>query len=393
MGSKIVIALDAFKGGMTAPEVCAAVARGLRAVDPDLQLCQKPMADGGEGTAAALLSARKGGEWIPVRVKGSLPGQDVEAGYAWFPDTRCAVVEMAVANGLPLLRETERDPLQASTFGSGELIRAATRKGAERILFAIGGSATIDGGTGAAMALGGRFLNAAGTPVPLGGGHLGEIAQVVAPANTTLPPISVLCDVTNPLCGEEGAAVVFGPQKGATETTIPIFDEGLRNLARVVRRCLGVDIERIPGAGAAGGLGGGAVAFMNATLSPGIDTLMKVSGLHDALSDADWAVTGEGSFDNQSLDGKVVSGVARLARAAGVPVVVMAGRVLADSERFRRHGIVEALPTHAPEMPMAEVLRREAELLEQTAADWWRRRLDFGLAGIGNGKTQGTEPL
>lgn len=370
---KIVVALDAFKGGLSASDTCQAVARGLLSADPELDICLKPMADGGERTAAALLEARKGGVWEPCRVSGPLPGMRVAGGFAWFPDTRCAVVEMAVANGLPLLKSSERDPLRTSTFGTGELIRAARDKGAERILLAIGGSATIDGGTGAAMALGWRFLDAQGEGLDPGGQCLGRIAEIVSPEKQDLPPVIVLCDVTNPLCGTQGAATVFGPQKGATPETIPVFEEGLRNLARIVRKRLGIDIERIPGAGAAGGLGAGAVAFFNATLSPGIDTLTKVSGLAESLRDADWVVTGEGSFDEQSLHGKVVSGVARVARDHSVPAVVIAGRVLASPESYRRHGIVAALPTHASDMPMEEVLRREAELLERTAADWWRR--------------------
>jgi len=369
---KVVIAMDKFKGGLSAGDACRSVAAGLLATDPTVVCVQKPLADGGEGTAAALLAARPGGEWIPHTVAGPLPHRPVAAGYAWFPDDRTAVVEMAAANGLALLETCERNPLATSTRGTGELLQAAARRGARRILLAIGGSATVDGGIGAAAALGWRFLDASGNEVTPDGSHLRDIARIVPPAVSILPPVTVLCDVTNPLCGPQGAAAVFGPQKGATPDMVSILETGLRNLTARIRADLGRDLSAMPGGGAAGGLGAGAAAFFDAELAPGIDTIMTAARLHEALAGAAWCITGEGSFDRQSLAGKVVSGVAAAARQAGVPVIVIAGRVALEPAEFRRHGIHAALATHAPEMPMPEVLRREAEMLYATAAHWMR---------------------
>ncbi len=369
---KIVIAMDKFKGGLTAGEACRHVVAGLREVDPSVVCVEKPLADGGEGTVAALMAARPGGEWIPVTVDGPLRDRSVNAGYAWFADDLTAVVEMAAASGLTLLDTRERNPLATSTYGTGQLLLDAIRRGARRILLTIGGSATVDGGVGAAAALGWRFLDGNGHEITPDGGHLLEIARIVAPASRILPPITVLCDVTHPLCGPLGAAAVFGPQKGATPAMVSILEAGLTHLAECVRIDLGRDMKDLPGGGAAGGLGAGAVVFFDADLAPGIATVMATARLHDALAGAAWCITGEGSFDNPSLDGKVVSGVAAVARQAGVPVVVMAGRVDVDPAVFRPHGIHAALATHPPEMPIREVMQREAELLRATAACWMR---------------------
>jgi len=367
---RTVIALDSFKGSLAAEAACRAVEEGLRAARPDIEVIRMPMADGGEGTAAALLAARQGGEWVSARVQGPLPDRAVDAGFAWFPAEGTALVEMAAASGLPLLAERERDPLQTNTHGTGELIRAAVERGARRILLTIGGSATVDGGTGAAAALGWRFLDADGKELTPGGGALDKIARIVPPARNDLPPMTVLCDVTNPLCGPRGAAAVFGPQKGATPEMVAQLDAGLRNLAARIGADLGRDVLELSGGGAAGGLGAGAVAFFNAELAPGIDTVIEAAGLREALHGADWCITGEGSFDQQSLDGKVVSGVASAARAAGVPVVVFAGRVDIDRAMYAGHGIREALALQAPGMLREESMRRTAELLRATARAW-----------------------
>ena len=369
---KIVIAMDKFKGGLSAGEACRIVAEGLREVDPAVECVEKPLADGGEGTATALMAARPGSEWIPLTVAGPLPDRAVDAGYAWFPDDQTAVVEMAAASGLTLLAEHERNPLATSTYGTGQLLLDATRRGARRILLAIGGSATVDGGMGAAAALGWRFLDGNGQEVTPDGGHLMEIARLVPPASRILPPVTVLCDVTNPLCGPQGAAAVFGPQKGATPAMVTILEAGLNHLAERIRSDLGRGLTDMPGGGAAGGLGAGAAVFFDADLAPGIATVMDVARLRDALADAAWCLTGEGSFDSQSLDGKVVSGVAAAARQAGVPVVVIAGRVDIDPAIFRQCGIHAALATHPTNMPIQEVMRREAELLRAAAARWMR---------------------
>lgn len=383
---RIVIALDAFKGGLSAEAACRAVAEGLRKTLPGATCILKPMADGGEGTAAALLASRPGGEWISRRVAGPLPEHRVDAGFAWFPGEATAVVEMAAAGGLPLVPEARRNPLIATTRGVGELVRAAAIQGARTLYLTLGGSATVDGGTGAATALGWKFLDRRGNLLPGDGGHLRDIARILPPekdaawsSGKALPSLTVLCDVTNPLCGPKGAAQVFAPQKGATPAMVAILEEGLENLAERLREDLGREVRNLPGAGAAGGLGAGAVAFLDAELSPGIATILAVSGMENALSGADACITGEGAFDESSLGGKVVCGVAEAARAAGVPVVVFAGQVRVAPSRWRAHEIHEVLATHAPDMPMREVLRREAELLRETAARWMRQCVRSGL--------------
>jgi glycerate 2-kinase len=375
---RIVVALDSFKGALTADEACRAVEAGLRAAAPDLDIVRKPMADGGEGTAAALLASRPGGQWIPLRVQGPLPERTVEAGFAWFPDDGTAVVEMAAASGLPLLAEAERNPLKTTTHGTGELIRGAVERGARRILLTIGGSATVDGGTGAAAALGWRFQDAAGRDVAPCGGALDRITRILPPSGLRLPSMTVLCDVTNPLCGPHGAAAVFGPQKGATPDMVEQLDAGLANLAARIKADLGKDVRDLAGGGAAGGLGAGAAAFFDARLAPGIETVIAASGLRDALNGADWCITGEGSFDRQSLAGKVVSGIAGASQAAGVPTVVFAGRVQVDREACARHGIAGAWALQADGMSQAESMRRTAESLQKTAAQWLRTLNESG---------------
>ena len=366
----IVVALDSFKGCLSAAAACQAVAKGLQAVDPTVRVRIKPMADGGEGTAAALLTARPSGVWIPCTVTGPLPERRVKAGFAWFADDRTAVVEMAAASGLPLLADHERNPMRTTTFGTGELLTAAVDTGAQHIVLTLGGSATVDGGVGAAAALGWRFLDAAGAVISPDGGHLHAIAKIVPPLKRCLPRITVLCDVTNPLCGPRGAAAVFGPQKGATSAQVTQLDAGLRHLACQIVRDLGRDVLALPGGGAAGGFGAGAFAFLDATLAPGIATVIEASGLRAALQDATWCITGEGCFDDSSLEGKVVSGVAQAARQAGVPVVVFAGEVRLAPEIYGTYGIRSAYALRRTGMRVAESLRRAPELLQICASQW-----------------------
>ncbi len=380
---KVVVALDSFKGSLTAVQACEIVAEAVRATAPEIEVVTKPMADGGEGTVAVLMAAA-GGQWVARTVMGPRPEMQVEAGFVWLPDNSAALVEMATASGLPLLKPEQRDPLRTTTYGTGQLIKAAIEYGAGRILLAIGGSATVDGGVGAAMALGWQFLTEDGQEIGLGGGQLSRLAGIVAPACSVLvraseervegvpgsptqdsalgvpvPPsnrgqdardttpygvttnvaIEVLCDVDNPLTGARGAARVYGPQKGATPEMVEQLDMALAHLARLVRDQLGRDIEHLPGAGAAGGLAAGAVAFMNGRLVSGIEAVTSQTHLREAIARADWVITGEGCFDEQSLQGKVVSGVARLAREAGAKVAVLAGQVRLAPEKYRQAGI------------------------------------------------------
>ncbi len=371
---RIVVATDSFKGSLDAQTSSRIIADAVRSARPGVETIVKPMADGGEGTAAAMMSAL-GGEWIPARVMGPLPEMQVEAGFAWFPATRMALVEMAAASGLTLLRRDQLNPLLATTYGTGQLMDAAFRRGARRLLLAVGGSATVDGGAGAASALGWRFVDAGGRDVPLGGGHLLEIERITPPEGGTFPPVEVLCDVKNPLCGDNGAARVFGPQKGATPQMVERLDAGLTHLASLVRATLGKEIGDVPAGGAAGGLAAGAMAFVNAALESGIERIIEVSGLARDLRNAGWVVTGEGSFDGQSLQGKVVSGVIDAARRERVRVVVIAGLVQLAEGDWRAAGVEWAVPLARPGMSLEYSMEHVRDLLDKRAREWAEKML------------------
>lgn len=371
---KIVIALDKFKGSLSAPQACGIVRDTLLAVRTDLEVVVKPMADGGDGTAEALHSALDG-ECISLRVTGPMRGNDVDARYLWIDRERMAVVEMASASGLVLLRPEQRNPMETTTYGTGELIRDAIKRGARKILLGVGGSATVDGGVGAAMALGWRLLDVRGEPVGFGGGELERMVRIerpessrgVAAPTTTWPNLEVLCDVDNPLCGRQGAAHVFGPQKGASPEMIERLDAGLRHLAELVKTQLGKDIADEPGAGAAGGLAFGALAFMNACLVAGVDAVAEAIDLDAALRGADWVITGEGRFDEQSLRGKVVSGVTKRARKLGVKVAVLAGSVAFAEQQWRQHDMQIVLAMQREGIGLESAITNARRLLAERA--------------------------
>lgn len=367
---KIVVALDKFKGSLPAPRACEIVRDALLSIRPDWRVVSKPMADGGDGTAE-VLHGILGGRWLSRDVVGPLPELSVRGTYLWIEEERTAVIDMASASGLAMLKPEQRNPLRTTTFGTGELIRDAMERGADKILLGVGGSATVDGGVGAAMALGWRFLDARGDSIGLGGGELERITRMEHPARRVdvVPAIEVLCDVDNPLCGEHGAARVFGPQKGATAAMIGRLDAGLNHLATLAKEQLGIDIANVPGAGAAGGLAAGAMAFMDGRLVSGVEAIIRETGLEEDITGAEWVVTGEGRFDEQSLRGKVVSGVARLAAKHGARVAVLAGSVQVPGEVWRREGIELALTTMKPETDLRDAMVRAEELLAAAARD------------------------
>jgi glycerate kinase len=379
---KIVVALDSFKGSLTAVQACDIVAAAIRSSTPGAEVVTKPMADGGEGTASVLMAAA-GGQWISRTVMGPLPEMRVEAGFVWLAEDKTAVVEMATASGLTLLRAGQRNPLKTTTYGTGELIQAAVDYGAHRVLLAIGGSATVDGGVGAATALGWKFLTTQGLEIGLGGGQLLSIDRIVPPKHAVGAAVEVLCDVDNPLCGEDGAARVYGPQKGATPDMVGTLDAALAHLAEVIKDHLGRDIAELPGAGAAGGLAAGAVAFMNARLVSGIETVMLQMRLEEALVGADWVVTGEGCFDAQSLRGKVVSGVIRVAQAAArrsstklrVKVGVLAGQVRLSPGEYGQAGVDTAVSCMEDGMNPEYAIAHAASLLERATRGFVREHL------------------
>jgi glycerate kinase len=346
--------MDSFKSSISAVSACKTIKDTLLSINPKLTVINIPMADGGEGTAEAMMTAR-GGKWIEIQTMGPLSTMQVKAGFAFFPDTKVALVEMAKASGLELLKPKQVNPLRTTTFGTGQLIRAAADYGAEKILLAVGGSATVDGGVGAAQALGWKFLDSEGNSIGFGGGpafgevspfvggQLEHIAQIIKPGKIDLPEIEVLCDVDTPLCGKDGAARVFGPQKGATPEMVEQLEAGLNHLAEVIKQQLGIEIDKVPGGGAAGGLAAGAVAFMNAKLVSGVETIIRESGLAKEISDADWVITGEGRFDSQSLRGKVVSGVTKAAKLSRAKVAIIAGRVELPEKQWQNFGIAVAI--------------------------------------------------
>ncbi|MBN2315148.1 MAG: glycerate kinase [Sedimentisphaerales bacterium] len=378
---KIVIATDSFKGTLTAYEVCSIISEEIKIILSDAFISIKPFADGGEGTARAIISA-VGGQWIQKEVMGPLQSMRITAGFAWLPG-RMALIEMASASGLELLSADQMNPLITTTYGTGELIQAAKEEGARKILLAVGGSATVDGGVGAAMALGWNFLKENNEPIPLGGRGLEMISRIVPPempirsVDNQLIPFEVLCDVDNPLCGENGAARIYGPQKGATPQMVQRLDRGLAHLARIVREQLNRDIANVPGAGAAGGLAAGAMAFMNATLVSGIDTIINYSNLRNDMKSADWVITGEGCFDRQSLSGKVISGVVKLARQTKTRVGIIAGQVNIPPEEYTKMGIQVAIATKPAGMSLDEALQNSRSLLRLATRHFVKKYLTY----------------
>jgi glycerate kinase len=377
---KIVIAPDSFKENLTSLEVASEIETGLRRVWPDADCLKVPMADGGEGTVQSLVDAT-GGELVRCEATAPL-GNKVMATYGLLGDGKTAVIEMAEASGLPLVPKEKRNPLAASTFGTGELIADALHRGVEEIIIGLGGSATNDGGAGMAQALGVRFLDAEGAPITdrLGGGRLGEIAKIdtrwVNPA-LCRARISVACDVTNPLTGEKGASRVYGPQKGANPVMVETLDRNLAHFAALIWRDLGIEIGSRPGAGAAGGMGAGLMAFTDATLKRGVELVVAATRLEELMEGADLAITGEGRVDFQTAFGKTPSGVAAAARKHGVPVVAIGGGLSDDAGGVFQHGI-DGLESATPNAMDLEVAIRKSRKYLQDAGERVARLIMIG---------------
>jgi glycerate kinase len=323
---KIIVAPNSFKGSLSASQAAAAIARGVRAARPDAEVVQIPVADGGEGTVEALVSARKG-TFRSVEVEGPL-GDPVQATYGVIDRGRTGVVELASASGLTLIPTEKRDPRKTSTYGFGFLLEAVRRQGVASIIAGIGGSATNDGGAGMAQALGYRLLDPNGRDVPRGGAALAQLARIDAsgfdPAWRSVS-VMVACDVTNPLTGPQGASYIYGPQKGADEKAVRDLDHALAHLAEIIERDLGKRVADVPGAGAAGGAGAGLIAFLDAKLVPGAPLVVDSSGFDQALPGARLVITGEGRVDGQTAFGKAPGEVAKRAHAAGIPTLLLAG--------------------------------------------------------------------
>ncbi|MFL6534103.1 MAG: glycerate kinase [Pseudomonas sp.] len=367
---KIIIAPDSFKDSLSAQGVADAIAGGLAQVWADAQLIKCPMADGGEGTVEAVLAACDG-QWRENRVLGPL-GAAVEARWGWLPQSRTAIIEMAEASGLQLVAPGQRDACSSSTYGTGELIRAALDEGASRVILAIGGSATNDGGAGAMQALGVALLDGQGQALPPGGLALGKLARInLSELDPRLAGVrfEIAADVDNPLCGPHGASAVFGPQKGASAEQVQQLDRALGHFAEHCAQVLNRDVRDEPGSGAAGGLGFAAKAFLQAQFRTGVEVVAQLTGLADAINGADLVITGEGRFDAQTLRGKTPFGVARIARRHGVPVVVLAGTLGEGYEALYEHGIEAAFALANGPMTLQEACTDAPRLLAERARD------------------------
>lgn len=334
-----VIAPDSFKESMTAKEVCVSIEKGLKTSFPKANYIHVPMADGGEGTMQSLIDAT-GGKIKKIMVKDPL-GRDIEAEYGILGDGKTGVVEMASASGIHLVTAEEKNPLKSSTFGTGELIKACLDEGVSKIIVGIGGSATNDGGSGMARALGVRFLDKNNVELPEGGGHLSELVTIdLENQDERMNQVDfiVACDVTNPLCGKHGASVVFGPQKGATAEMVKVLDENLAHYADVIQEQLGKEVKELPGAGAAGGLGAGLLTFTKSQLQKGIDIMIQFTGLDEQIKKADYVFTGEGAMDFQTKFGKTPYGVAQVAKKYQKKVIGITGNIGEGIEELYEEG-------------------------------------------------------
>lgn len=367
---KIVIAPDSFKGNLTSLQVASCLEKGIKRVLPKVKCVKIPMADGGEGTVQSMVDAAKG-KFVSKRVKGPA-GKLVTAKYGWLAKDKTAVIEMAEASGLPLVKGREKNPLKTTTYGTGQLILDAINKGAKKIIIGIGGSATNDGGVGMAQALGVRFLNVNGKEIKeLGsGGMIAKVASIDAQAidpRVAKTKIVVACDVENPLFGKKGASHVFGPQKGATPKMVQQLDENLKNLSKLMKQDLKKDVGRMPGAGAAGGLGAGLVAFAGAKLQSGIDIVVQATNLTKYIKGADLVLTGEGRVDFQTAFGKTPSGVAKAAKKHNVPVIAIGGALSDDARQVFDHGIDCIESAAAKDMSLETAIQNSKQDLANAA--------------------------
>ena len=379
---RILLAPQALKGSLTAAQAAQAMIEGVLTVLPDAQFLALPIADGGEGTVEAMVAAT-GGTILPANVIGPL-GEPVAAFFGILGEAagteKTAVIEMAAASGLPLVAPEQRNPRITTTWGTGELIRLALDHGCRRLLIGIGGSATNDGGAGMVQALGAQLLDEQGQELPRGGAALAQLTRIVT---ETLDPrlreteVQVACDVDNPLCGSTGATAIYGPQKGATPKMVQELDDALRHYATIIQRDLGVDVLDIPGAGAAGGLGAGLVAFLHAELLPGSRMVLDALQFDSLLASVDLAITAEGQLDAQTLRGKSVNAVATAARVHGVPVIAVVGGVSDEEHMLYDMGITAIVPLPPRPMVLNEAMVSATSLMTR-ATERALRLIDIG---------------
>lgn len=359
---KVIIAIDSFKGSLTSIEAGEAAREGILQVHPDWQTDLIPIADGGEGMLSVMLNATQGNTqtvWAHNPCMELTPAE-----YGISADGTTAFIEMAAISGLPLIKEEQRNPMKTTTYGTGELIRDALEKGCTRFIVGIGGSATNDAGTGMLQALGFQFLDAVGNTLGQGGEILGKVVHICTQKVHPLlknAHFIVACDVNNPFHGSEGAAHTYARQKGADDTMITALDEGMRSFAQVIHQETGKDIATLPGSGAAGGIGGGMMAFLNAELKPGADLLLDLCHFDERIADADLIITGEGRIDRQSLMGKVPGKILEKGKELGIPVVALAG-CTEDEEWLKKGGFFGIYTITPKDMPIEEAMKKEVAI-------------------------------
>lgn len=378
---KIILAIDSFKGSLTSTEAETAAQEGINRIDPTIQTICIPIADGGEGMLDALPSA--GYQEMKLRVQGPLK-EEVTARYLISQDGQTAYIEMASASGLTLVHESQRNPMLTTTYGTGELMRDALDRGCRHLVIGLGGSATNDAGMGMLQALGVRFLDENGTELPGRGKELAKVAHIdttgIHPA-LKLTRCTAACDVRNPFYGPNGAAYVFAPQKGADSHEVQLLDQGMIHLAKLIKQTTGEDITHLPGAGAAGGLGGTLAAFLHAELRPGIDIVLEANRFHEYIQQADFIITGEGKADRQTLMGKVAIGVLQEGKRAKKPVILIAGRI-EDEHPLYEAGFYRIYEITPSSMSPQEAMRKE------TAKENIRRTMEIILSEYDNGNYQ-----
>lgn len=365
---KIVIAPDSYKESLSALEVAEAIESGFREIFPDAQYIKLPLADGGEGTVDAMVAATDG-QVVQVKVTGPL-GQPIDAFFGLSGDGKVAFIEMAAASGLESVPPAKRNPLNTTSFGTGELIRSALEHGVKHCIIGIGGSATNDGGAGMVQALGAKLLNKQGQQIDCGGGALAQLHRIdISELDSRIKDcrFEVACDVSNPLTGDNGASAIFGPQKGATPEMIAQLDGYLRHYAQLIEDTLDIDVDSLPGAGAAGGMGAGLYAFCGAQLRQGIEIVTEALGLEALVKDATLVITGEGRIDSQSINGKVPIGVARIAKRYNKPVIGIGGSLTKDVDVVYDHGLDAVFSVLSSVCTLEEALANAAENLHNTA--------------------------
>lgn len=361
---KMLLASDSYKGSLTTMQVAEQIKKGVRKVFPEAEFMCVPVADGGEGTVETMVT-HLGGEYRTVKVTAP-DGSKIDAKYGILKNG-IAVIEMAAASGLPIIPKEKRNVMTATTYGTGEMIKAALAEECEQIYIGVGGSATNDGGVGMAQALGYSFLDRNGKEVGFGGGELEKIEKIDssgADPRLKKKKIVVMSDVVNPLCGKSGAAAIYGPQKGASPKQVEELDRGLKHLANLIREQMGINLEELPGAGAAGGLGAGLVAFAGAEIRSGIKTVLELANFREKLDWADLVITGEGKIDSQSVLGKVISGISQMAKEKNIPVIAVSGAIEYGAEVIYDKGVSTMEAAVCKTMQLDEAVRNADTLVE-----------------------------